>query len=116
MWRLLTEGRDCGSGRAAAREDAKRALTRYRVTATRGGFSLVEAVIETGSKHRIRVHMAGLGCPIIGDAVYGARTNPAGRLGLHAHRLALTHPVIGRLVELESPLPPALQNVVRGNL
>ncbi len=113
---FLTEGRDLrvrASNRAG--ENSKRALTRYRVSASRGGFSLIEVVLETGRKHQIRVHMAGLGCPIIGDDVYGARTNPAGRLGLHAWRLSLDHPATGRPVNLESPLPSALQKVVGGS-
>jgi 23S rRNA pseudouridine1911/1915/1917 synthase len=73
--------------------------------------SRVEVELETGRKHQIRVHLAGLGCPVIGDAPYGATTDPAGRLGLHAWRLALAHPTTGELVELESPLPEVLRIV-----
>ena len=90
---------------------AKRAVSRYRVVGTKGGFSLVEVVIETGRKHQIRAHLAGLGCPVIGDADYGATTNPARRLGLHARRLAVPHPVTGERLEVESPLPPELGRV-----
>jgi 23S rRNA pseudouridine1911/1915/1917 synthase len=109
----LTEGRDLRV-RAGTRpgRDAKRAVSRYRVDVTRGRYSLVEVVIETGRKHQIRVHLAGLGCPVIGDTVYGARADPAGRLGLHAWRLGLAHPVTGERVELESPLPARLRRVV----
>lgn len=107
---FLTEGRDLRV-RAGSRPGgtAKRAVTRYRVVTARGGYSLVEVGLETGRKHQIRVHLAGLGCPVIGDGVYGAATDPAGRLGLHAWRLAFDHPVTGRRVELESPLPEPLQ-------
>ena len=110
---FLTEGRDLRV-RASARPgpDAKRAVTRYRVVATHTRFALVEVGLETGRKHQIRVHLAGLGCPVIGDRVYGAKTDPAGRLGLHAWRLAFDHPATGRRVELESPLPEALRRVV----
>jgi len=53
--------------------------------------------------------MAGLGCPVIGDRDYGASTNPARRLGLHAWRLAFDHALTGQRMELESPLPSALR-------
>jgi 23S rRNA pseudouridine1911/1915/1917 synthase len=49
---------------------------------------------------------------VIGDPVYGSASDPAGRLGLHAWRLALNHPTTGRRLELESPLPAALRRVV----
>jgi 23S rRNA pseudouridine1911/1915/1917 synthase len=111
----LTEGRDLRV-RASKypSKDAKRAVSRYRVREGRGGFSLVEVTLETGRKHQIRVHMAGLGCPVAGDKLYGAATNPAKRLCLHAWRLAFDHPVTGERVEVESPLPPALGRVVGG--
>jgi 23S rRNA pseudouridine1911/1915/1917 synthase len=91
---------------------AKRAVSRYRVLKPNAGLSLVEVIIETGRKHQIRVHLAGLGCPIIGDSVYGATTNPAKRLGLHAHRLAFEHPITRKRIEIESPLPAALARIV----
>ena len=65
-------------------------------------------MIPTGRKHQIRVHLAGLGCPVIGDSAYGSRTNPARRLGLYAWKLALSHPVTNQRLELESPLPTNL--------
>ena len=67
---------------ARNRVGAQRAVTRYRVVAACGQYTLVEVVLETGRKHQIRVHMAGLGCPVIGDPVYGTADGPAGRLGL----------------------------------
>ena len=109
----LTEGKNLRvRASRTAGPDAKRAVSRYRVTATRDPYSLVEVALETGRKHQIRVHLAGLGCPVVGDADYGAATNPAGRLGLHAWRLALPHPVSGDRLELESPLPAELRRVV----
>ncbi|HEV3385945.1 MAG TPA: RluA family pseudouridine synthase [Gemmata sp.] len=92
--------------------NARRAVSRYRLIANRGNYSLVEVELETGRKHQIRVHMSGLGCPIIGDAAYGAATNPVGRLGLHAWRLAFDHPLTGKRIELESPFPEKLGRVV----
>lgn len=93
---------------------AKRAVTRYRLIREGRGLSLIEVGLETGRKHQIRVHLAGLGCPVIGDPDYGANTDPVGRLGLHAWRLALDHPVTGRRLELESPLPIKLRRVLGG--
>ena len=110
---FLAEGRDLRvrAGRRGG-GDARRAVTRYRVVAARGRYALVEVGLGTGRRHQVRVHLAGLGCPVAGDAAYGARTDPAGRLGLHAWRLAFDHPVTGRRVELESPLPEVLRRVV----
>ena len=92
---------------------AHRAVTHYRVVSTRGPYTLVEVMLETGRKHQIRVHLAGLGCPVIGDPLYGSASDPAGRLGLHAQRLAFDHPTTGQRLELESPLPAVLQKVMR---
>ena len=110
---FLTEGRDLrvrASRHAGA--DAKRAVTRYKVRETTDRYSQVEVELETGRKHQIRVHMAGLGCPVAGDKVYGAATDPARRLCLHAWRLVFAHPFSGARVEVESPLPSALARVV----
>jgi 23S rRNA pseudouridine1911/1915/1917 synthase len=89
-------------------DGARRAVTRYRVVATRGPCALVEIDLETGRKHQIRVHMAGLGCPVLGDLVYGSADEQAGRLCLHALRLSFDHPVTGKRLDLEAPLPEAL--------
>ncbi len=109
---FLTEGRDLrvrASNRASA--DAKRAVTRYKTVSSRGGNSLVEVVLETGRKHQIRVHLSRLGCPVAGDAMYGAKTDPADRLALHAWRLAFDHPISGTRVEVESPFPVKLRHL-----
>jgi 23S rRNA pseudouridine1911/1915/1917 synthase len=109
----LTEGRDLrvrASDRP--RDGSKRAITHYKVISARAKCSLLEVRLETGRKHQIRVHLAGLGCPVIGDATYGAKSDPAGRLGLHAWRLAFDHPVRRAPVEVESELPEELRRVV----
>jgi 23S rRNA pseudouridine1911/1915/1917 synthase len=109
---FLTEGKDLWvRASAGPRPGSKEAITRYRVVTPRKGLALVEVELGTGRKHQIRVHLAGLGCPVVGDAGYGARTDPAGRLGLHAWRLAFDHPATGQRIELESPLPAALRLV-----
>jgi 23S rRNA pseudouridine1911/1915/1917 synthase len=109
----LTEGANLRvKASATPGPDARRAVSHYRVLARRGDCSLVEVTIETGRKHQIRVHLAGLGCPVVGDADYGATADPARRLGLHATRLVFPHPVDGRRVELHSPLPLELSRIV----
>jgi len=109
----LIEGRDLRVRTAPPGGGAKRAISRYRVVAADRTHSLVEVELKTGRKHQIRAHMAGLGCPVIGDKTYGATTDPAGRLGLHAWRLAFDHPVDDRRVDLESPIPGPLRKVGR---
>jgi 23S rRNA pseudouridine1911/1915/1917 synthase len=66
---------------------------------------------KTGRKNQIRVHLADIGHPIVGDEKYGATKNPARRLGLHAHFISFPHPVTGKKVLLESELPIVLRKV-----
>jgi 23S rRNA pseudouridine1911/1915/1917 synthase len=107
---FLLEGKDLRvRASAGPRPGAKEAVTGYRVVAARSGRSLIEVELGTGRKHQIRVHLAGLGCPIVGDRVYSPATAAAGRLRLHAWRLALDHPASGQRIELESPPPAALR-------
>lgn len=91
----------------AVTASAKWAASDYRVL-REGPVSLVEVKLVTGRKHQIRVHMASLGCPVVGDTVYGRGIDPAGRLGLHAWRLRLAHPVTGAVVECEASVPAEL--------
>ncbi|HRI99641.1 MAG TPA: RluA family pseudouridine synthase [Hyphomonas sp.] len=86
------------------RKGAQAARTGWRVRARSGAFALMELAPETGRMHQIRVHLMSLGCPILGDALYGEGPATAPRLMLHAVRLDLPHPEGKRLV-LEAPLP-----------
>ena len=96
-------------------EHTRHAITHYRVLAEAGRRSLVQLTLETGRRHQIRVQLAAAGCPIAGDAKYGARTNPAKRLALHAAGLIFPHPVTGEEMHFTSPLPKELVALVRGN-
>lgn len=98
--------------------DGKRAVTRWTVLAKRGGVSLVEFVIETGRTHQIRVHAAHLGCPVVGDPLYGdaerdrrLRSRPP-RLLLHAVELSFPHPTTGEVVAFAAPPPPDIVHAV----
>jgi 23S rRNA pseudouridine1911/1915/1917 synthase len=90
----------------------RHAVTHYRVLKRNRGRTLVELTLETGRRHQIRVHLADAGCPVIGDSKYGAKTNPAKRLGLHAWSLRLPHPVTGQELHFESSLPGELARLV----
>ncbi len=77
---------------------AKLAITHYKLLPPlkkggQGGFSRLEVRLETGRKNQIRVHMADIGCPIVGDVKYGAKTAMKGRIALHAYQLSIDHPV-----------------------
>ncbi|HXG42294.1 MAG TPA: RluA family pseudouridine synthase [Dehalococcoidia bacterium] len=85
------------------------ALTRYRVVEALGRCSLLEVEPVTGRTHQIRVHMAAIGHPVVGDRVYGRPSPLLGRQFLHAHRLAFALPGSGRTVEFLSPLPDDLR-------
>ncbi|MBP5628357.1 MAG: RluA family pseudouridine synthase [Bacteroidaceae bacterium] len=82
----------------------KLAVTHYRVLEERQGTSLVEARLDTGRKHQIRVHFASVGCPVVGDRKYNENENEnrAQRLMLRAYRLCFVHPVTAKRLEFES--------------
>lgn len=83
----------------------KEAITHYKAVRSRKGFTLVDVRIDTGRKNQIRVHMADLGCPVVGDKKYGKGADPLRRLGLHAGKLELHHPGTGEKLCFEAPLP-----------
>jgi len=102
------------------------AVTRYTVLERVGAFGLISCELLTGRTHQIRVHLAHLGHPIVGDPLYGGRrwkniADPSlrallrsfPRQALHAHRLAFRHPAIDRDVEFTSPLPPDMADLIR---
>jgi 23S rRNA pseudouridine1911/1915/1917 synthase len=99
--------------RSAPRSDITRhAVTHYRVLARSEWRTLVQLTLETGRRHQIRVHLADAGCPIVGDTKYGAKSDPAKRLGLHACGLRFFHPVTKKEMRFTSPLPKELARLV----
>ncbi len=80
------------------------AVTDYRVLRQQADCALVELTLHTGRTHQIRVHMTHLGHPLVGDAVYGKKSEVARPL-LHAYKLGFTHPVTQQFVEFTAPLP-----------
>jgi len=91
--------------------DAMHAVTHYRVLRENGGYALVEVKLETGRKNQIRVHLASLGCPIMGDEKYGAKSDPFRRLALHACFLSFPHPATGALQTFQSSLPQVFKKI-----
>lgn len=89
-------------------DKTRHAVTHFRVLKQNRYRSLVELTLETGRRHQIRVQLASVGCPIVGDEKYGSKSNPAGRLALHACFLRLTHPETGQELRFTSPLPTSL--------
>jgi 23S rRNA pseudouridine1911/1915/1917 synthase len=102
--------------RMAVVKDGKNALTEYEVIDEnfRDGRCLARIKIHTGRTHQIRVHMAFIGCPIVGDTVYGYNKQRLGmkRNFLHASELAFDHPTTGERLHFKSELPVGLQNVM----
>jgi 23S rRNA pseudouridine1911/1915/1917 synthase len=112
--------------RQRVRADGRPALTRVRVLSTFRAHTLIEAQLETGRTHQIRVHLAHVGHPLVGDVRYGARLRlPPGadaatqtvlrgfrRQALHAWRLAFRHPVTGTDLAFEAPVPEDLAGLI----
>ena len=94
--------------------DGREATTRYRVREEIAGgqYSLLEVEPVTGRTHQIRVHLAAVGHPVVGDATYGRPSAAVGRQFLHAHKLAFAMPLGGRTVEFVSPLPADLREAL----
>jgi 23S rRNA pseudouridine1911/1915/1917 synthase len=100
----------------------KRAVTHWRRLEALKDASLVECRLETGRTHQVRVHMASLGHPLLGDPVYGHSGKMHGKLlkelgfhrqALHAAELGFTHPVTKRRLSFSSPMPPDMQELKR---
>lgn len=94
---------------------ARSAVTHYRVLERFGGFTLIEAVLETGRTHQIRVHMSYIKHPLLGDELYGPAKNKVGakRQMLHAGVLGFVHPINGKYMEFTCPLPEDYEEVLR---
>ena len=100
--------------KADARETGARvAVTRYRVREHRKHATVLDVTLGTGRRHQIRVQLAALGHPVVGDHTYHAKTDPIRRLCLHATTLGFVHPATGKPVRYESAPPPAFQRVGR---
>ena len=100
---------------ASGVKNGKRAVTHYRVLERFQGYTYVECQLETGRTHQIRVHMASIHHPLLGDTVYGPAKDTHHLEGqtLHAMVLGLIHPVTGEYLEVEAPLPEYFENLLK---
>jgi 23S rRNA pseudouridine1911/1915/1917 synthase len=85
--------------------NAKLSVTNYKVIRLIKDHALLDVKTDTGRKNQIRVHLADIGCPIIGDRKYGASDEFKRRVRLHAYSLAFPHPADGRIITVKSPMP-----------
>lgn len=106
----------------ARRRAGREARTDWRARLRLNGFTLIEADLRTGRTHQIRVHFSALGCPVVGDTLYGAPHReragsetlpPLGRNFLHSARLAFAHPTTGKRIDVRAPLPSELADYLK---
>lgn len=99
----------------AVTRDGRPAVTHWSVLGRYPGYTHVQCRLETGRTHQIRVHLASIGHPLLGDVVYGGRKPWPGLAGqcLHARKLKFVHPTTGELMELECPLPTWFEKVLK---
>ncbi len=108
-------GRDSGDRKkmsVTGESRGRQARTNYRVIRYVGNNSLLEITPETGRTHQVRVHLAAIGYPVVGDGTYGTKSAYLNRQFLHAHRLGFHLPSSGDYVEFESPLPADLEKTL----
>lgn len=99
----------------AVSKTGKNAITHFKVLQRYNGYTLLEVNIETGRTHQIRVHMAQIGYPLVGDSVYSNGKNPFGVEGqmLHSAKLEFIHPITKKEIKAEAPLPAYFEEVLK---
>ncbi len=98
----------------AVTKDGKEAITHFKVLKRYDNFTLLEIKIDTGRTHQIRVHLAEIGYPIVGDYVYSNGKNPFNVEGqmLHARQIEFVHPTTGKEMKIEAPIPEYFQRIL----
>lgn len=99
----------------AVTKSGKQAITHFKVLKRYSKYTLLEIKIETGRTHQIRVHMAEIGYPVVGDTVYSNGKNEFGVEGqmLHAYKLEFAHPITNKHMELIAPLPQYFEDILK---
>ena len=93
--------------------NGRQAITSYQVLKRFQGFTFLEVKIGTGRTHQIRVHLASIKHPVVGDKLYGAPASPLGRYFLHARQITFTSPTSGQRITVTAPLPPELDEYLK---
>lgn len=101
----LVEAKDQKMYPVKQNENAKLAITHYKVKKKMGEVTLLDVELETGRKHQIRAQLAEIGCPVVGDWRYGAKDKVKRRIRLHACYFRMKHPVTGEVLEFTSRMP-----------
>ncbi|MBU4226860.1 RNA pseudouridine synthase, partial [bacterium] len=93
---------------------SREAITQFQVLKRFSGYTLVEATLRTGRTHQLRVHLAFIGYPIVGDQLYGQRKQGLNinRQALHSHILGFVHPSSKKYMEFSAPLPQDMQELI----
>lgn len=95
------------------REDGDKAVTYYRVIKRYADYSLIGIVLETGRTHQIRVHMAYLGHPLLGDELYGGSQEKIARQALHAYNIKMLHPITHSNLNFRAELPEDMKKLIK---
>jgi 23S rRNA pseudouridine1911/1915/1917 synthase len=95
--------------------NARFSITNYKTIKPVNNYSLLDVSTETGRKNQIRVHLSDIGCPIVGDRKYGASNEFERRIRLHAYSLSFPHPVTGKLITVQSPMPKGFLSIKAKN-
>ena len=106
---------ECGVHKMYSTKDPKKGKlseTAYKVLKESKNHSLLEIDLLTGRKHQIRVHLADLGCPVVGDKKYGTGEKGAIRLALHAGKMTITHPFSKKSMTFETGIPSYLESLI----
>ena len=98
--------------RMAVTENGLACVTEYELLRRFGKVSLVRLVPHTGRMHQLRAHMAAIGCPLVGDWLYGTESEQISHAALHSHYLRFRHPMTGQTVELTCPLPGEIMKLI----
>ncbi len=110
---LVEDPRSLKVSETKDRKRGRRAVCSYRIEERLSSAALLRVTLETGRRNQIRVQLAAIDHPLIGDRTYGTQSPLISRVALHAARLGFTHPHTGRAVSLESPLPADMTRLLR---
>lgn len=99
--------------RMQVQEGGQDSTTEYELVSLHGEFALLRLIPHTGRMHQLRVHMAAIGHPLVGDWLYGEEVPFIDHAALHSARLRFVHPMTGRAVELTAPLPEEISRLIR---